>query len=174
MNSRANKRCNGLFLSHIFRKSSEIKASENLAHHRDRKNYNNLKNYNRLSKWDSALSLANNFSLSLSSGRERKGRRKNPSQEGEEEHRFNSESFSRECSPDKNLPPSKLARIFNARKRERNAFHVQQSGSSWLRFIFSSACIASILLLAIEEILRRIFFAGRRKRVQIPPSYSRP
>lgn len=104
--SRANKRCNGLFLSHIFRESSEIKASENLAHHRDRKNYNNLKNYNRLSKWDSALSLANNFSLSLSSGREWKGRRKNPSQEGEEEHRFNSESFSRECSPDKNLPPS--------------------------------------------------------------------
>lgn len=52
------------------------------------------------------LSLANNFSLSLSSGREWKGRRKNPSQEGEEEHRFNSESFSRECSPDKNLPPS--------------------------------------------------------------------
>lgn len=68
-------------------------------------------------------------------------------------------------SPDKNLPTYplqyKLARIFNARKRERNAFHVQQSGSSWLRFIFSSACIASILLLAIEEILRRPFSSSR-------------
>lgn len=168
--SRENKRCNGLFLSHISqtRRSKLQRILRTVEMERIIITLRIIIAFRN----GGTLSLASNSSLSHR-GRKWKERRILRKKERSTALIVLQGSTNVPRIKIHPLPPLyKPSRIFNARKRERNAFHVQQSGSSWLRFIFSSACSVNIIIGHRRNSSPDFLRAGRRKRVQISPSYS--